>query len=315
MHRRDPHSPAPAPVGAERRVIHRYRVLAAAAIAVALTGVGVLAVHEGRTGSGMASPVAAAEVAAPRVVAPPAPMLHPSRRFWMVTALGDSVVSGSHCDCDAFAQRYAVIAARMTGVTVGVANLGVPGQTSAGLSAELTGGPAAGQAVQGSVAGSDIVLVTIGANDLLPALTRWQSSTCDLSCFTRVLPSIAAHIGAVVQQIYRLRSGRTTEVLVTDYWNVFRDGRVGAALGARYQQLSDQVTRLANRTICRAATGAGATCVDLYAPFKGINGTRDPTALLADDGDHPDAAGHGLIAATLAAHGWAELGDQDDAGR
>src|SRR5262249_22328440 len=184
--------------------------------------------------------------------------LHPTRRIWAVTALGDLVGSGTNCDCAAFAQRYAALVARFTGVTVKVTNLGVPGLTSPGLTAQLTGDPA----TRGSVGSSDIVLVTIGANDLAPALARWQSSSCDLSCFTRVLPTIAANVGSVVQQIYRLRAGRATEVLVTDYWNVFRDGRVGAALGTRYQQLSDQVTRLTNQTICQAATGAGATCVD-----------------------------------------------------
>src|SRR5215831_11594264 len=136
--------------------------------------------------------------------------LHPSRRIWAVTALGDSVVSGTNCDCATFAQRYADLVAQVTGVTVKVTNLGVPGLTSPGLTAQLTGDPA----TRGSVAGSDIVLVTIGANDLVPALSRWQSSSCDLSCFTRVLPTIAANVGSVVQQIYRLRAGRATEVLV-----------------------------------------------------------------------------------------------------
>jgi lysophospholipase L1-like esterase len=38
--------------------------------------------------------------------------------------------------------------------------------------------------------------------------------------------------------------------------------------------------------------------VDIYAPFEGA-GDRNPTALLADDGDHPNAAGHRLIAKAL----------------
>jgi hypothetical protein len=53
----------------------------------------------------------------------------------------------------------------------------------------------------------------------------------------------------------------------------------------------------------RAARGpqnAGATCVDLYAPYKG-DGSRNPTALLAGDGDHPNAAGNQLISSALMA--------------
>src|SRR5262245_1409107 len=137
--------------------------------------------------------------------------LHPSRRIWAVTALGDSVVSGTNCDCATFAQRYADLVAQFTGVTVKVTNLGVPGLTSPGLTAELTGDPA----TRGSVAGSDIVLVTIGANDLAPALTAWQRSACDLSCFTRVMPAIGNNIDAAVQRIRQLRNGRATEILVT----------------------------------------------------------------------------------------------------
>ena len=155
--------------------------------------------------------------------------LHPSRRFWTVTALGDSVVSGTNCACAPFVQRYAELAAQSTGVTVKVTNLGVPGLTSTGLTARLAGEPE----TRGSVAGSDIVLVTIGANDLAPALTEWQRDACNLSCFTQVLPTIGDNIGAAVQQIYRLRSGRATEILFTDYWNVFLDGQVAGGAGKR----------------------------------------------------------------------------------
>ena len=38
---------------------------------------------------------------------------------------------------------------------------------------------------------------------------------------------------------------------------------------------------------------------DIYTPFKG-DGSRDDTALLVADGDHPNAPGHLLIAAAIA---------------
>jgi len=40
--------------------------------------------------------------------------------------------------------------------------------------------------------------------------------------------------------------------------------------------------------------------VDLYSPFKG-DGSKDPTSRLASDGDHPNSAGHQLIASALLA--------------
>ena len=57
----------------------------------------------------------------------------------------------------------------------------------------------------------------------------------------------------------------------------------------------------ANRAICAAAAAAGDACVDLYHPFLGADGSRNPTPLLAGDGDHPNDAGHALIARTLLA--------------
>jgi lysophospholipase L1-like esterase len=90
-------------------------------------------------------------------------------------------------------------------------------------------------------------------------------------------------------------------VMVTDYWNVFQDGDVGTAEhGAAFQSWSDALTRAESTQICNAARRASATCVSLYAPFKG-NGSVNPTSLLAADGDHPNAAGHQLIASTLLA--------------
>ena len=45
----------------------------------------------------------------------------------------------------------------------------------------------------------------------------------------------------------------------------------------------------------------GATYISTLPAFHGQDGTRDPTNLLAPDGDHPNAAGHAAIAALLPA--------------
>lgn len=52
-------------------------------------------------------------------------------------------------------------------------------------------------------------------------------------------------------------------------------------------------------------TRAGAHYVDLFSPFE--RGDRDVDSLMAADGDHPDAAGHELIARTLLSAGLPRL--------
>ena len=96
-------------------------------------------------------------------------------------------------------------------------------------------------------------------------------------------------------------------ILWASYWNVFEDGDVGRAKnGESYQSWSDRLTRATNAQICDAAQRAGATCVDLYSPFKG-DGSKDPTSWVAADGDHPNSAGHQLIASALVKHVSANL--------
>ncbi|GAA0222341.1 hypothetical protein GCM10009539_04410 [Cryptosporangium japonicum] len=223
----------------------------------------------------------------------------PTPGRWTVTALGDSVTAGSACDCAAFVDSYAALTRQATGHRVTTENLGVPGQTSTQLRASLTGDTGTAR----RVAGSDILIVTIGANDFAPALDDWESGDCDLACFRPVADSVRTDVAAIVHRIRTLRGGYPTAILVTDYWNVFRDGNAADDLGTDYTTLAEQVTELADTAICGGAADAGAVCVDLYAPFKG-DGSSDPTGLLAADGDHPNAAGHLLIAETLAAEGW-----------
>ena len=91
-------------------------------------------------------------------------------------------------------------------------------------------------------------------------------------------------------------------VLVDNYWNVFTDGAVARADGGQEQlDWSAEVTKAANLAIAKAASGSGDLSVDLVKPFK-RGGDEDPTPLLADDGDHPNAAGvKAIVAANLAA--------------
>lgn len=223
-----------------------------------------------------------------------------------VVGLGDSVTAGGHCDCTTFIDGLATALSARDHRPTAAINLGVDGLTAAGLLQQLQDA-----AVSRSVAAGDVVVITVGANDLQPAFDLWAQTEpngndidqgrCGDGCADTTLDAVGADVGAVVARVRQLRSGRPTRILVTDYWNVFEDGAIAMAdRGPAYLRWSDTLTRRLNKRTCAAAAAWGATCVDLYAPFKG-DGTADPTALLTDDGDHPDARGNALISQVLLA--------------
>jgi lysophospholipase L1-like esterase len=213
-----------------------------------------------------------------------------------VVGIGDSVTSGYNCNCEAFVGLYATQLAAKYDLQTSSVNLGVPGWTSSQLLAAIT----RPGSFRDEVATADIVLVTIGANDLNP-LESIGPAGCPATCYTPLIQTAGHNVQLIVDAAKSANPAHPAKVLVTDYWNVFQDGDVGIAEhGAAYQTWSDALTLAESTQICQGAQRAGATCVSLYAPFKS-NGSANTTALLASDGDHPDAAGHQLIASTLLA--------------
>ncbi len=213
-----------------------------------------------------------------------------------VVGIGDSVTSGYNCNCEAFVGLYATQLVAQDDVATSSVNLGVPGWTSSQLLAAMT----KPGAFRNQVAKADILLVTIGANDLNPLESK-EPTGCPATCYTPLIDSAGHNVELIVDAARAANPTHPPTVLVTDYWNVFQDGDVGTAEhGTAFQSWSDALTRAESTQICDGARSAGATCVSLYAPFKG-NGSINPTSLLAPDGDHPNAAGHQLIASTLLA--------------
>jgi lysophospholipase L1-like esterase len=214
-----------------------------------------------------------------------------------VIGVGDSVTAGSNCSCEAFVGLYAKALASARALKTSSTNLGVSGWTSAQLLGSLT----QPGTFRDQVATADILLVTIGANDLTPLESK-QASGCASTCFSPLVDSMGHNVQLIVAAARAAHPDHLLTILVTNYWNVFQDGDVGTAeTGASFQSWSDLLTHAANEQICGGARRAGATCVDLYEPFKG-DGSRNPTSLLAADGDHPNSAGHRLIASTLLAN-------------
>jgi lysophospholipase L1-like esterase len=212
------------------------------------------------------------------------------------------VTSGFNCDCDDYVTGFGRLLAQQTGARVDVTDDGQAGSTSSSLADQLEGNDRDDRSRQSHVADADVVVITMGANDLTPALAAWRSGSCPVSCYGPEVEQMEADLSRVLDRVHDLEGGRA-RVFVTTYWNVFTDGEVAhKAERQGYLAWSDAVTRKANEAITQVAAMHGATLVDLYTPFKG-DGTSDPTDLLADDGDHPDAAGTAAISrAVLAAY-------------
>ncbi len=231
----------------------------------------------------------------PRPVAAPASRSRQANRPISVVALGDSVIAGTACRCVAYVDLYAEALRRRLGVAVQARNLGAPAQTSADVLAQLSPGGTASVAVSSA----DVVVLTIGANDFAP------SSACDSCADTAAgyavqLRSLRGNLVDTLGLVKRLGHGHPARVLLTGYWNVWLDGAVASRLGNSYVRLAAAVTQRTNAVLAAVAAASGARYVDLFSAFKGA-GDRDDTALLADDGDHPSAAGHQLIANALVA--------------
>jgi len=269
--------------------------------AVALTLPAAIWVITSSSGPGAANGLP--QETAPRAVATTNPVTTPTPTASMapgsatVVGIGDSVTSATVCGCTGFVESYAANLPAAAGGPAHAVNLGSGGLTAARLRALLTSpSPTATGVAQG-----DILLVTIGANDLTPLLARWQASGCTAACYSPAVEAVGGNVAAILSAAKDLRGHQPTRILVTDYWNVFADGDVARASdGPAYLRWSDELSRALNSTICRVARDAGATCVDLYAPFKG-DGSLNPTTLLAADGDHPNAAGNQVISAALMA--------------
>lgn len=202
-------------------------------------------------------------------------------------------MAGTACGCQGPAAAYAELMTTALGRQITAVNMGVGGATTSSLQTQLNQ-----SSTRSAVAGASVVLLIIGANDLIPQLVRYRSAACDAACYQPAIMNMSNRLNGLLDQIADLRNGRRGTVLVTDYWNVFPDGTSERdEHGAHEVAWGRQVSRAANTEICRVSRENGAVCVDTYAPFFAHG--DDPDRYLAPDGDHPNAAGVDLIAAQL----------------
>ncbi|KRE40425.1 hypothetical protein ASG74_15810 [Knoellia sp. Soil729] len=206
--------------------------------------------------------------------------------------IGDSVMSGTACDCEGIPADYARALAARSGGRVSAVNLGQPGST-----AESTEGDLRASVIDRDVvASADVLLVIVGANDLGPADDRYEAGGCDPACYGPLVSVMGEHLETLLRDVRQL-AGPHAQVLVGTYWNVSPDGEPSIVPGGAAELAwSRALTVDTNETICRAAEFSSTRCVDLAAPFVGAGGAGP---LLDDDGDHPNAAGVDAIVGRL----------------
>jgi acyl-CoA thioesterase-1 len=213
----------------------------------------------------------------------------------VVVGLGDSVPAGYACSCTDFVAAYAAMAASATGTTTTVRNDAVSGSTSADVIDQLTTAAVAAQ-----IRAATTVLLMTGANDFGSAFSAVSDGAPAAATYAPVAAAVQANVTTIVKRIHAL-NGRA-HVVVLDYWAAMKDGAVAEVeYDAAAMTAAAQSTTAVNDALTKAALATGATYVSTYLQFNGADGANDPTSLLADDGDHPNAAGHLLIAEAVLA--------------
>jgi lysophospholipase L1-like esterase len=193
-----------------------------------------------------------------------------------------------------FVSAYAAMVAAGKSARPIVDNDAVSGSTSADVVNQL----AHAGAVQAHVRAATTVLIMTGANDFNDAFDAVSLGAPAATTFPPVATAVQDNVTALVQKIQALN--HNAHVVVLDYWAAMEDGAVAARdYDEPAMAASVASTSYVNDALAVAAKATGALYVSTYTAFKGPAGTNDPTALLAADGDHPNAAGHQLIARAI----------------
>jgi acyl-CoA thioesterase-1 len=210
----------------------------------------------------------------------------PAGNIPVVVTLGDSVPAGTACDCTPFPDLYA----HMLSPQARSVNLAQPGYTASDVQGQLRTASA-----RAGLHAATVVLVMVGANDLAAAFDNAR----DAAGYQASAVNVQTTVAAIVTTVLQIHATPVT-VLVLGYWNIVKDGVAGlAAYGADGLKSADRATQDCDQALRRAAEQSGARYVTTTPVFKGTDRQEDPTALLAADGDHPNAAGHQAIADAL----------------
>lgn len=203
-----------------------------------------------------------------------------------VVALGDSVPAATACGCGGYVDDLAT-SLRTPAGPVSVRNLAVPGMDTRGLLTRLRAPD-----VRAALARADIVVLQIGANDIAGNDLERTDCSDATACWSADLAALGGRLDDVFATVTKeTRPGTTVRAL--GYWNVAMDGEAGRERGTTYVRNSRDLTAGVNRLLDARAARHHVGYVDLSRLFLDDHAVDD---LLAADGDHPNAAGHRIIA-------------------
>lgn len=211
--------------------------------------------------------------------------------------LGDSVPQGSACrQCVTFIERVGTDMAHRASVRASVGNESVSGYKTTDVLTQLES-----PGTRTLLKTADLAIVTIGANDFDVDKIVARCAHADASCVEGDVDAVIRRVRTILERIKAAMTTPDATVVVTGYWNVGMDGKVGREQGKDYSHVTNTITKVFNSQVEDIADEIGVVYVDVRTPFKGADGKRDDTELLAEDGDHPSQTGHAVLAKAVEA--------------
>lgn len=215
-----------------------------------------------------------------------------------IVGLGDSYMSAANAQGRSFMQLFGTqLGARLTR-PVEVAVFAQGDSTSARVVTDLRDDPG----VRAAVAKADIVVISVGSNDVDP-FGIFPKGTCapgqaKTSCLKAYAPELTRNYDALFTELESITRSHPVAVRVTSVDNPFI-GMPDAPTPTFGRTFFAQVAEAETDAIFAVARDHGARGVDYLHVFGGPRGLDDPAKYLADDHAHPGDLGIQTIADLL----------------
>lgn len=269
------------------------------------------------TAPGVASPAgSAAPPSAPSPSPHPSGSLTPSAAAptpnpdFLLVALGDSIPGGLRCDADCtdYVDLFGAAVQSAIKAPVAVENLA----TNDSLTSAVLLQRVQQATYRAALADAELLTIQVGFNDF-QGPCNWATHA---ACLAHGTTTVQGNLEKILALVAAIRGGDPVPTRVVTYYDNYI-GMPGTAKAWGFEATAENLAtfeadyggalRAFDAMLCEVAGAAGARCVDILPAFNGSDGTDPAVGLLASDGVHPSAAGHGLIAETLASAGFEDL--------